>query len=137
MKLLDALFSVELAKLLPQSKSPSVQKAATSFGEEIRITGHHEGRRDCCQGDRAGGSIREYGCSAVQEVASKTNDVAGDGTTTATVLAEAIVNAGLKNVAAGANPVFVKRGIDKAVAAAVEELHKIAIPVERRKTSRT
>ena len=62
----------------------------------------------------------------VKEVASKTADVAGDGTTTATVLAQAIVSAGLKNVAAGANPMDLKRGIDKAVAAVVENLKKIS-----------
>lgn len=65
-----------------------------------------------------------------REVASKTNDVAGDGTTTATVLAQAMVKEGLKNVAAGANPVFIKRGIDKAVARVVEEMKKLATPVE-------
>lgn len=56
----------------------------------------------------------------VKEVASKTNDIAGDGTTTATVLAQAIVREGLKNVAAGANPMDLKRGIDKAVVAVVK-----------------
>jgi len=60
----------------------------------------------------------------VKEVASKTNDLAGDGTTTATVLAQAIVKEGLKNVAAGANPMDLKRGIDKAVEAIVTDLEK-------------
>ena len=60
----------------------------------------------------------------LKEVASKTADVAGDGTTTATVLAQAIVTAGLKNVAAGANPMDLKRGIDKAVEAVVADLKK-------------
>jgi chaperonin GroEL len=64
------------------------------------------------------------GAQMVKEVASKTNDLAGDGTTTATVLAQAIVKEGLKNVAAGANPMDLKRGIDKAVEAIVEELGK-------------
>jgi chaperonin GroEL len=68
--------------------------------------------------------IENLGAQMVKEVASKTNDVAGDGTTTATVLAQAIVREGLKNVAAGANPMDLKRGIDKAVAAVVEELKK-------------
>jgi chaperonin GroEL len=72
------------------------------------------------------------GARMVREVASKTNDVAGDGTTTATVLAQAIVHAGLKVVAAGANPLMVKRGIDKAVAAAVASLAKQAIAVKER-----
>ena len=64
------------------------------------------------------------GAQMVKEVASKTNDLAGDGTTTATVLAQAIVKEGLKNVAAGANPIDLKRGIDKAVKAIVADLHK-------------
>ena len=62
----------------------------------------------------------------VKEVASKTADAAGDGTTTATVLAQAIVTAGLKNVAAGANPMDLKRGIDKAVTTVVEDLRKLS-----------
>ena len=70
------------------------------------------------------------GAQLCREVASKTNDITGDGTTTATVLAQVIVNEGLRNVTAGANPMFLKRGIDRAVALVVEELHKIAIPVE-------
>ncbi len=74
--------------------------------------------------------FENMGAQLCREVASKTNDVAGDGTTTATVLAQAIVKEGLKNVAAGANPVFVKRGIDKAVGRVVEEMKKFATPVE-------
>jgi len=73
--------------------------------------------------------IENMGAQMVKEVASKTNDVAGDGTTTATVLAQAIVRTGLKNVAAGANPMDLKRGIDKAVEAVVAELHKMSKPV--------
>ena len=69
-------------------------------------------------------SLENVGAQLVKEVASKTNDDAGDGTTTATVLAQAIVNVGLKNVTAGANPMDLKRGIDKAVAAVVENLRK-------------
>jgi chaperonin GroEL len=65
-----------------------------------------------------------------KEVASKTNDAAGDGTTTATVLAHAIVKEGLKNVAAGANPMSMKHGIDKTVEALVDELKKISVPLE-------
>ena len=70
--------------------------------------------------------LENMGAQMVKEVASKTNDLAGDGTTTATVLAQAIVKEGLKNVAAGANPMDLKRGIDKAVAAIVEDLGKQA-----------
>ena len=69
-------------------------------------------------------ALENVGAQLVKEVASKTNDDAGDGTTTATVLAQAIVNVGLKNVTAGANPMDLKRGIDKAVAAVVENLRK-------------
>ena len=64
--------------------------------------------------------FQNMGAQLVKEVASKTGDDAGDGTTTATVLAQAIINVGLKNVAAGANPIDLKRGIDKAVAKVVE-----------------
>jgi chaperonin GroEL len=70
------------------------------------------------------------GAQLAKSVATKTNDIAGDGTTTATVLAQALVNAGLKNVAAGANPAALKRGIDAAVTAVSEALDKVAIPVE-------
>lgn len=73
------------------------------------------------------------GAQLVKEVATKTNDVAGDGTTTATVLAQAMIREGLKNVAAGANPMVLRRGIEKAVTAAVEELKRIAKPVQGRK----
>jgi len=69
-------------------------------------------------------ALENMGAQMVKEVASKTNDLAGDGTTTATVLAQAIVKEGIKNVAAGANPMDLKRGIDKAVAAIVENLEK-------------
>ncbi len=74
--------------------------------------------------------FENMGAQLCREVASETNDSAGDGTTTATVLAQSIVKEGLKNVAAGANPVFVKRGIDRAVAKAVEEMKTLATPVE-------
>ena len=70
--------------------------------------------------------IENMGAQMVKEVASKTSDVAGDGTTTATVLAQAIMASGLKNVAAGANPMDLKRGIDKAVESVVNELKKMA-----------
>src|SRR6266571_5810143 len=68
--------------------------------------------------------IENMGAQMLKEVASKTADIAGDGTTTATVLAQAIVTAGIKNVAAGANPMDLKRGIDKAVLTVVENLNK-------------
>ena len=75
-------------------------------------------------------NIENMGAQLVKEVATKTNDTVGDGTTTATLLAQAIVNDGLKNVAAGANPLAIRRGIDKAVNAAVAEMKKQAKPVE-------
>ncbi len=70
------------------------------------------------------------GAQLLREVATKTNDVAGDGTTTATILAQAMINEGFKNVAAGANPMQLKLGIEKAVAAVVDEIKKVAIPVK-------
>ena len=73
--------------------------------------------------------IENMGAQMVKEVASKTADIAGDGTTTATVLAQAIVNAGMKNVAAGANPIDIKRGIDIAVAEVVKKLKSLSIEV--------
>jgi len=74
-------------------------------------------------------NLENMGAQMVKEVASKTNDLAGDGTTTATILAQSIVNEGLKNVAAGANPMDLKRGIDKAVAAVVEGLEKQSVEI--------
>jgi chaperonin GroEL len=73
--------------------------------------------------------FENMGAQLVKEVSIKTNDIAGDGTTTATVLAQAIITEGLKNVAAGANPMILKRGIDKGVAVVVEELKKLSKPV--------
>jgi len=90
--------------------APSITKDGVSVAKEIEL-------KD---------SIENMGAQMVKEVASKTADVAGDGTTTATVLAQAIVTAGLKNVAAGANPMDLKRGIDKAVDKVVETLQKMS-----------
>jgi len=87
---------------------PSVTKDGVSVAKEVELTD----------------ALENMGAQMVKEVASKTNDLAGDGTTTATVLAQAIVKEGLKNVAAGANPMDLKRGIDKAVEALVDDLHK-------------
>src|SRR5512147_63597 len=77
--------------------------------------------------------FENQGAQLVREVATATNDVAGDGTTTATVLAQAIFREGLKNVTAGANPMAIKRGIDRAVAAIVEELKRISVPTSGKK----
>ncbi|TBH20478.1 chaperonin GroEL [Thermus thermamylovorans] len=97
--------------------SPSITKDGVTVAKEIELENH----------------LENIGAQLLKEVASKTNDVAGDGTTTATVLAQAIVREGLKNVAAGANPLALKRGIEKAVEAAVEKIRSLAIPVEDRK----
>ena len=86
--------------------SPSITKDGVTVAKEIEL-------KD---------GVENMGAQMVKEVASKTNDLAGDGTTTATVLAQAIVNTGLKNVTAGANPMDLKRGIDKAVAAVIKSL---------------
>ena len=78
--------------------------------------------------------FENMGAQLVKEVATKTNDVAGDGTTTATVLAQAMIREGLKNVAAGANPMLIKRGIESAVEVAVDSLRGISNPIEGRKS---
>jgi len=77
--------------------------------------------------------FENMGAQMVKEAASKTNDVAGDGTTTATLLAQSIINEGLKNIAAGANPMVLKRGIEKAVSAIVAEIEKISNPISAKK----
>ena len=77
-------------------------------------------------------AFENMGAQLVKEVATKTNDVAGDGTTTATVLAQAMIREGLKNVAAGANPMVLRKGIEKAVVAAVEEIKRISKPIQGR-----
>jgi len=92
--------------------SPTVTKDGVSVAKEIELKDRFE----------------NIGAQLVKEVASKTSDVAGDGTTTATVLAQAIIREGLKSVAAGANPMDIKRGIDQAVIVAVEELKKLSKP---------
>ena len=74
-------------------------------------------------------AFENMGAQLIREVATKTNDVAGDGTTTATVLAQAITREGLKNLSAGANPMVMRKGIDKAVSAAVEAIKANSVPV--------
>jgi len=75
-------------------------------------------------------SFENMGAQLLKEVATKTNDVAGDGTTTATVLAQAIITEGLRNLAAGANPMILRRGLDKGVEAVVAEIKSMSKPVE-------
>src|SRR6266849_8288436 len=74
--------------------------------------------------------FQNMGAQLVKEAATKTNDVAGDGTTTATVLAQAMVNEGLRNVAAGANPMLLKKGIDKGSAAVVARIKQLSTPIK-------
>jgi chaperonin GroEL len=90
--------------------APTITKDGVSVAKEIELKDKFE----------------NMGAQMVKEVASKTSDVAGDGTTTATVLAQAIIAEGMKYVAAGMNPMDLKRGIDKAVIAIVEELKKVS-----------
>ncbi|WP_068993691.1 chaperonin GroEL [Kangiella sediminilitoris] len=97
--------------------APTITKDGVSVAKEIELEDKFE----------------NMGAQMVKEVASQTNDIAGDGTTTATVLAQSIVNEGLKSVAAGMNPMDLKRGIDKAVIAAVEELKNVSVPCEDQK----
>ena len=94
--------------------SPTITKDGVTVAKEIEL-------KD---------ALENMGAQMVREVASKTSDVAGDGTTTATVLAQAIFREGVKTVAAGANPMALKRGIDKAVERATEEIHRLAKPVK-------
>ncbi len=100
--------------------SPTVTKDGVTVAKEVELPDPYE----------------NMGAQMVKEVASKTSDAAGDGTTTATVLAEAIYKEGLKNVTAGSNPIFLKRGIDKAVEAAIGELAKISKKVSDREEIR-
>src|SRR3989475_12974730 len=92
--------------------SPTITKDGVTVAKEIELSD----------------PVENMGAQMVKEVATKTSDVAGDGTTTATVLAQAIFREGLKNVTAGANPMELKRGIDKAVEAIVEQLRTLSVP---------
>src|SRR5437588_2008719 len=95
---------------------PTITNDGVTIAREIELEDRHE----------------NLGAQLAKEVATKTNDVAGDGTTTATVLAQAMVHQGLRNVAAGANPLALKRGIERGVAAAIEHIGKQARDVEGR-----
>jgi chaperonin GroEL len=97
--------------------SPTVTKDGVTVAKEIELSD----------------ALENMGAQMVKEVATKTSDIAGDGTTTATVLAQAIFREGLKNVTAGTNPMALKRGIEKAVAAVVEELKAISVPTAGKK----
>ena len=97
--------------------SPTITNDGVSIAKEIELE------------DKA----ENLGASIVKEVAEKTNDAAGDGTTTATLLAQVLINEGLKNVAAGANPLAIKRGLDKACESVVSQIKKIAKPIKTKK----
>jgi chaperonin GroEL len=97
--------------------SPLITKDGVTVAKEIDLADRYE----------------NMGAQMVKEVANKTNDLAGDGTTTATILAQAIFREGIKNVAAGANPMDLKRGVDSAVEAVVEDLKKLSKPVKSHK----
>lgn len=98
--------------------SPTITKDGVTVAKEIELADH----------------LENIGAKLLVEIASKTNDITGDGTTTATVLGQSIVREGLRNVAAGANPLALKRGIDKAVEVAVKEINKMAKAVEDSKS---
>jgi chaperonin GroEL len=123
---IDALANTVKVTLGPKGRNvvlgrkfgaPLVTKDGVTVAKDVELKDRHE----------------NMGAQMVREVASKTSDLAGDGTTTATVLAQAIYREGIKNVAAGANPMDLKRGIDRAVETVVEELKKISKPVKSHK----
>ncbi len=126
LKGVDALAAAVKVTLGPKGRNvvldkkfgaPTITKDGVTVAKEIELEDHFE----------------NMGAQMVKEVASKTSDVAGDGTTTATVLAQAIFREGIKNVTAGANPMALKRGIEKAVEAVVGELDKISKPTKGKK----
>src|SRR5271165_2311228 len=94
--------------------SPTITNDGVTIAKEIELPNHFE----------------NMGAQLVKEVASKTNDVAGDGTTTATVLAQAIIREGLRNVTAGSNPLAIKRGIEHAVGVTVDSMEKLVVKVD-------
>ena len=97
--------------------APTVTQDGVTVAKEIELEDAYE----------------NMGAQMVKEVAEKTSDIAGDGTTTATILAEAIYREGLKNVTAGVNPMALKRGIEKAVEKVIEELKKLSTPIKDKK----
>jgi chaperonin GroEL len=129
--------------LFDEEARRALEKGANTLADAVRITLGPKGRNVVL--DKKYGSptitndgvtiareidvedpFENMGAQFVKEVATKTNDIAGDGTTTATVLAKAIIHEGLRNVAAGANPIMIKRGIDKTVEIAVQEIKKLS-----------
>src|SRR5436305_12903833 len=120
---IDALANAVKVTLGPRGRNVAIDKKwgaptlthdGVTVAKEIELENH----------------FQNMGAQMLKQAATKTNDVAGDGTTTATVLAPAMVPEGLRNLAAGANPMLMKRGIDSATAAVVEEIKKLSIPVK-------
>ncbi len=116
---IDQLANTVKITLGPKGRNVVLDKSS-ALRSSPTMACHHR------QGNRAEDPLRTWARSSSKEVATKTNDVAGDGTTTATVLAQAMIHEGLKNVAAGANPMVIKRGIQKATKAAVEAIKHTA-----------
>src|ERR1035437_3752028 len=123
---IDALADAVSVTLGPRGRFAMIEK---KFGSPLVINDGVTIAKEIEVEDR----FENVGAHLVREVASKTNDVAGDGTTTATVLAQAIAQEGLKNVAGGPTPRAIKRGIDKAVKAVVESIRKSRKPIKTRK----
>ena len=121
----DALANTVSRTLGPRGRNAVIEK---KFGSPTVINDGVTIAKEIELEDR----FENVGAQLVREVASKTNDVAGDGTTTATVIAQAIVHEGLMNVAAGANPMAIKRGVERAVETAVKEIRKMSTPVQER-----
>lgn len=123
----DILANAVKATLGPRGRNVIIEK---SFGSPVMTKDGVSVAREIILEDK----FENMGAQMVREVASHTSDVAGDGTTTATVLAQAMLQEGLKSVAAGMNPMDIKRGIDKTIKKAVEELQKLSIPCEDNKS---
>src|SRR6478609_9543964 len=109
-----------------QDARQAMQRGVAKLARAVKVTLGPRGRNVIIQKSFGSPTVTKDGVTVVKEVASKTSDVAGDGTTTATLLAEAIYNEGLRAVVAGVNPMLMKRGMDKAVADIVEGLKKMS-----------
>lgn len=123
----DVLANAVKATLGPRGRNVIIEK---SFGSPVMTKDGVSVAREIVLKDK----FENMGAQMVREVASHTSDAAGDGTTTATVLAQAMLQEGLKSVAAGMNPMDIKRGIDKTVKKAIEQLHQLSIPCLDNKT---
>src|SRR3990170_3070241 len=122
--------------LFDENARQKVLRGVELLSRAVKVTLGPKGRNVVIDKKFGSPTVTKDGVTVAKEVESKTSDAAGDGTTTATVLAESIYKEGLKNVTAGSNPIFLKRGIDKAVEAAIAELHKISKKVNDREEIR-